>query len=151
MDFLQCPFFFVLIQKYAPFTVSDERGAKNTIVFTAARSLQHRSYAADGARYLQADLMLLTHAECAFKGPRGRFGISFPPRSCSRAGAGRAYEIKTLRCGKAVRSLYVCFSAFLCRCLSSFALLHCAVTASAEPPPYGLRGRCKHIRSHPGQ
>ena len=52
-------------------------GALKTIyVFTAARSLQSRSYAAGRARYLQADLMLLTHAGCAFKDPRGRFGIS---------------------------------------------------------------------------
>ena len=36
----------------------------------------HRSYAAGGTRYPQADLMLLTHAGCAFKDPRGRFGIS---------------------------------------------------------------------------
>ncbi len=42
---------------------------------TEARSLRSRSYAVGGARYLQADLMLLTHAECAFKDPRGRFGF----------------------------------------------------------------------------
>ena len=64
-------------KKYAPVIVADERGAKNDIrFFSAARSLQSRSYAAGGARYLQADLMLLTHAGCAFKDPRGRFGIS---------------------------------------------------------------------------
>lgn len=56
------------------FTVS---GALKTDSFlTAARSLQGRSYAAGGARYLLPDLMLLTHAGCAFKDPRGRFGIS---------------------------------------------------------------------------
>ena len=66
-------------KKYAPVIVADERGAKNDIrFFSAARSLQSRSYAAGGARYLQADLMLLTHAGCAFKDPRGRFGISYP-------------------------------------------------------------------------
>ena len=54
-------------------------GALKTDSFlTAARSLQGRSYAAGGARYLHADLMLLTHAGCAFKDPRGRFGISYP-------------------------------------------------------------------------
>ena len=64
-------------KKYAPVIVADERGAKNDIrFFSAARSLQSRSYAAGGTRYLQADLMLLTHAGCAFKDPRGRFGIS---------------------------------------------------------------------------
>lgn len=52
-------------------------GALKTDSFlTAARSLQDRSYAAGGARYLLPDLMLLTHAGCAFKDPRGRFGIS---------------------------------------------------------------------------
>ena len=30
-----------------------------------------------------ADLMLLTHAGCALKGPRGRFGISSP---CAKGG-----------------------------------------------------------------
>ena len=66
-------------KKYAPVIVADERGAKNDIrFFSAARSLQSRSYAAGGTRYLQADLMLLTHAGCAFKDPRGRFGISYP-------------------------------------------------------------------------
>ena len=64
-------------KKYATVIVADERGAKNDIrFFYAARSLQSRSYAAGGTRYLQADLMLLTHAGCAFKDPRGRFGIS---------------------------------------------------------------------------
>ena len=64
-------------KKYAPVIIADERGAKNDIrFFSAARSLQSRSYAAGGTRYLQADLMLLTHAGCAFKDPRGRFGIS---------------------------------------------------------------------------
>ena len=42
-----------------------------------------RYYAAGGARYLHAELMLLTHAWCAFKGPRGRFGISSP---CAKGG-----------------------------------------------------------------
>ena len=52
-------------------------GALKTDSFlTAARFLQGRSYAAGGARYLRADLMLLTHAKYAFKDPRGRFGIS---------------------------------------------------------------------------
>ena len=54
-------------------------GALKTDSFlTAARSLQGRSYAAGGTRYLLPDLMLLTHAGCAFKDPRGRFGISYP-------------------------------------------------------------------------
>ena len=55
----------------------------DAVFFTGARSLQSRSYAAGGARYLHADLMLLTHAGCALKGPRGRFGISSP---CAKGG-----------------------------------------------------------------
>ena len=44
--------------------------------WTSDHPLQSRSYAAGGARYLQADLMLLTHAGTIFiKEPRGRFGI----------------------------------------------------------------------------
>ena len=72
-------------KKYAPVIIADERGAKNDIrFFSAARSLQSRSYAAGGTRYLQADLMLLTHAGCAFKDPRGRFGISDPAAASAR-------------------------------------------------------------------
>ena len=77
-------------KKYAPVIVADERGAKNDIrFFSAARSLQSRSYATGGARYLQADLMLLTHAGCAFKDPRGRFGISAPGLRSARNKAQR--------------------------------------------------------------
>ena len=42
------------------------------------------AYAAGGTRYLQADLMLLTHAGCAFKDPRRRFGISDPAAASAR-------------------------------------------------------------------
>ena len=66
------------LHKNTPRSPCGERGAKTKLVFTAARCLQSRSYAAGGARYLQADLMLPTHAGCAFKDPRGRFGISYP-------------------------------------------------------------------------
>lgn len=83
-------------KKYAPVIVADERGAKNDIrFFSAARSLQSRSYAAGGARYLQADLMLLTHAGCAFKDPRGRFGISYPA-TVPALGPGTAGEVKSV-------------------------------------------------------
>ena len=80
-------------KKYAPVIVADERGAKNDIrFFSAARSLQSRSYAAGGARYLRTDLMLLTHAKYAFKDPRGRFGIS--GSACPDAfGGGQRVEI----------------------------------------------------------
>ena len=68
-------------------------GALKTDSFlTAARSLQGRSYAAGGARYLLPDLMLLTHAGCAFKDPRGRFGISGSARP-DAFGGGQRVEI----------------------------------------------------------
>ena len=68
-------------------------GALKTDSFlTAARSLQGRSYAAGGARYLRTDLMLLTHAKYAFKDPRGRFGISGSARP-DAFGGGQRVEI----------------------------------------------------------
>ena len=77
-------------KKYAPVIVADERGAKNDIRFFLRQDpCTSRSYAAGGARYLKPDLMLLTHAGCAFKDPRGRFGISDPcalPPKSGRAG-----------------------------------------------------------------
>ena len=69
---------FSFTQKIRPGHLAVNGALKRSSFFTAARSLQSRSYAAGGARYLQADLMLLTHAGCAFKDPRGRFGISYP-------------------------------------------------------------------------
>lgn len=70
----------LLYTKTAPDTVASEWGGKNRILFlTGARSLQSRSYAAGETRYLQADLMFLTHARCAFKDPHGCFGISMNP------------------------------------------------------------------------
>lgn len=71
-------------------------GALKTGLFlTAARSLLGRSYAAGGTRYLLPDLMLLTHAGCAFKDPRGRFGISNTLPGAVRGG--RENEIRSLR------------------------------------------------------
>ena len=68
-----------LLQKYAPGIVADDRGAKTMIRFSLGQDpCKNRAYATGGARYLQADLMLLTHAKYAHKGPRGRFGISIP-------------------------------------------------------------------------
>ena len=72
-------------------------GALKTDSFlTAARFLQGRSYAAGGARYLLPDLMLLTHAGCAFKDPRGRFGISYPA-AVLRTEQSTAREVKSVR------------------------------------------------------
>ena len=70
---------FSFTQKYTPGIVADDRGAKTMIRFSLGQDpCKNRSYAAGGARYLQADLMLLTHAKYAHKDPRGRFGISTP-------------------------------------------------------------------------
>ena len=101
-------------KKYAPVIVADERGAKNDIrFFSAARSLQSRSYAAGGARYLHADLMLLTHAGCAFKDPRGRFGISNSHPAAVREQV-RDKLMKSERCDTAKRSgLYAVFQPFV--------------------------------------
>ena len=72
-------------------------GALKTDSFlTAARFLQGRSYAAGEARYLLPDLMLLTHAGCAFKDPRGRFGISYPA-AVLRTEQSTAREVKSVR------------------------------------------------------
>ena len=118
-------------------------GALKTDSFlTAARSLQGRSYAAGGARYLLPDLMLLTHAGCAFKDPRGRFGISNTLPGAVR-GPRRARERN-----QKFAQMLVCTFIMLCsgRRGRSFALLRCAVIASAEQPPCGLGCRCSHCQ-----
>lgn len=43
-----------------------------------------------------ADLILLTHAGCAFKDPRGRFGISYPA-AVLRTEQSTAREVKSVR------------------------------------------------------
>ena len=73
----------VFCTKIRPGHLAVNGALKTDAVFTEARSLQSRSYAAGGARYLHADLMLPTHAGCALKDPRGRFGISSP---CAKGG-----------------------------------------------------------------
>ena len=87
---------FSFAQKIRPGHLAVNGALKTIYVFTAARSLQSRSYAAGGARYLQADLMLLTHAGCAFKDPRGRFGISYPA-AVLRTEQSTAREVKSDR------------------------------------------------------
>ena len=112
-------------KKYAPVIVADERGAKNDIrFFSAARSLQSRSYAAGGTRYLQADLMLLTHAGCAFKDPRGRFGISDPAAASAKGSRQPEREISWLsRLGD--KGLY--FSRIACTLWAIHTVSHCCV------------------------
>ncbi len=106
---------------------------------------------AGGARYLRADLMLLTHAGCAFKDPRGRFGISALPapvrshgtrqresKSVCRHSSGRLRRLKRVICSGT--------DAF-----HSFAPLHCAVTAGTGQPLFTReeRGRWLHLVSLP--
>ena len=61
-----------------------ERGAKNDIRFLLRQDP------------CKADLMLLTHAGCAFKDPRGRFGISYPA-AVLRTEQSTAREVKSDR------------------------------------------------------
>ena len=104
-----CPSFFA--QKTAPDTVFRERGGKNRILFfTGARSLPCRSYASGGARYLQPDLMLLTHARCALKDPHGCFGISIHAFVLSRTGHRHGMEIIDAK-NRSVYGISACFSA----------------------------------------
>ena len=71
--------FIAFAHKNTPHSLLPVDGALKTQLFLLRQdACFHRSYAAGGTRYLQADLMLLTHAGCAFKDPRGRFGISYP-------------------------------------------------------------------------
>ena len=93
---------FLFTQKTAPDTASSKWGGKNRFLFlTGARSLQNRSYASGGTRYLQADLMLLTHARCAFKDPHGCFGISMNPAlRCREQEQSREMKSVIARCAE---------------------------------------------------
>ena len=104
---------------------------KTMFVFSLRQDpCRNRSYAAGGARYLHADLMLLTHAGCAFKDPHGCFGISGPGAPRRLHGA----EGRGMKSGKPHLGGGLSFQPHrLHRVddLFSFALLHCAGTASA--------------------
>lgn len=129
------------LHKNTPRSPCGERGAKTKLVFTAARCLQSRSYAAGGARYLQADLMLLTHAGCAFKDPRGRFGISYPIAvlRTEQSTAGEVKSDETRMAHAVLQHTAYTGDAFL-----RFVPLHCAVTAGTGQPPSCIVGlRCR--------
>ena len=129
------------LHKNTPRSPCGERGAKTKLVFTAARCLQRRSYAAGGARYLQADLMLLTHAGCAFKDPRGRFGISYPT-AVLRTERSTAREVKSDETRMAHAVLQ--YTAYTGDAFLRFVPLHCAVTAGTGQPPSCIVGlRCR--------
>ena len=89
--------FIAFSHKNTPHSLLPVDGALKTQLFLLRQdACFHRSYAAGGTRYLQADLMLLTHAGCAFKDPRGRFGISYPA-AVLRTEQSTAREVKSDR------------------------------------------------------
>ena len=89
--------FIAFAHKNTPHSLLPVDGALKTQLFLLRQdACFHRSYAAGGTRYLQADLMLLTHAGCAFKDPRGRFGISYPA-AVLRTEQSTAREVKSDR------------------------------------------------------
>ena len=89
--------FIAFAHKNTPHSLLPVDGALKAQLFLLRQdACFHRSYAAGGTRYLQADLMLLTHAGCAFKDPRGRFGISYPA-AVLRTEQSTAREVKSVR------------------------------------------------------
>ena len=87
--------FIAFAHKNTPHSLLPVDGALKTQLFLLRQdACFHRSYAAGGTRYLQADLMLLTHAGCAFKDPHGRFGISYPA-AVLRTEQSTAREVKS--------------------------------------------------------
>ena len=89
--------FIAFAHKNTPHSLLPVDGAlKKQLFLLRQDACFHRSYAAGGTRYLQADLMLLTHAGCAFKDPRGRFGISYPV-AVLRTEQSTAREVKSDR------------------------------------------------------
>ena len=89
--------FIAFAHKNTPHSLLPVDGALKTQLFLLRQdACFHRSYATGGTRYLQADLMLLTHAGCAFKDPRGRFGISYPA-AVLRTEQSTAREVKSDR------------------------------------------------------
>ena len=89
--------FIAFAHKNTPHSLLPVDGALKTQLFLLRQdACFHRSYAAGGTRYLQADLMLLTHAGCAFKDPRGRFGISYPA-AVLRTEQSTVREVKSVR------------------------------------------------------
>lgn len=135
------------MQKTAPSTVASGWGGKNRILFfTGTRSLRSRSYASGGARYLQADLMLLTHARCALKDPHGCFGISMNPAlRCREQGQSREMKSLVARLRRTVRFVRESCSVSPWT-LHSFALLRYAVIASTEQLPFGLGAAAENVR-----
>ena len=110
---MQCASFLHSRHKNTPHSLFPVNGALKTQPFLLGQdACKSRSYATDGTRYLQADLMLLTHAGCAFKDPRGRFGISTSHPAAVREQA-RSGLMKSDHCdGQRLSGFVPSFSAF---------------------------------------
>ena len=80
----------------SPRSPCGERALKTIYVFYCGKIPAKQVLCSRRSRYLQADLMLLTHAGCAFKDPRGRFGISYPA-AVLRTEQSTAREVKSDR------------------------------------------------------
>ena len=134
--------FIAFSHKNTPHSLLPVDGALKTQLFLLRQdACFHRSYAAGGKRYLQADLMLLTHAGCAFKDPRGRFGISYPAAvlRTEQSTAGKVKSDETRMAHAVLQHTAYTGDAFL-----RFVPLHCAVTAGTGQPPSCIVGlRCR--------
>ncbi len=86
----------LLFYKNTPRSPCGERGAKRSSFLLRQDPCKAGLMQQAEQRYLQADLMLLTHAGCAFKDPRGRFGISYPA-AVLRTEQSTAREVKSDR------------------------------------------------------
>ena len=95
--------------------------------FTETRSLQSRSYAADGARYLHADLMLLTHAGVLSGALAGAWYLKPPAQKAGN-------EIRFFDRSVRYRAKRSACSVHGKGKFHSSAPLHCAVTADAGLP-----------------
>ena len=78
------------LHKNTPRSPCGERGAKNDVRFSLRQDPCKAGLMQQAEQGIcNADLILLTHAGCAFKDPRGRFGISAPGLRSARNKAQR--------------------------------------------------------------
>ena len=83
--------------KNTPRSPCGERDAKNDIRFLLRQDPCKAGLMQQAEQGIcNADLILLTHAGCAFKDPRGRFGISYPA-AVLRTEQSTAREVKSVR------------------------------------------------------
>ena len=139
------------MQKTAPATASNSWGGKNRdLFFTGARSLQCRSYATGGARYLSDRPYAPDTREMCSQGPsRVLWYFRDPAAVLSRTGQGREVKSIIARCADGsgcTGSLPVSI-----RMLHSFVLLRYAETASTEQLPFGLGAAAENVRVRDGK